>query len=70
MKTPPNENIIGRRVVYTPFKGCPTNQLEYGTITSFKKSETGAYDWLIFVRYGTHSHSQGTRPEDLEFEVG
>lgn len=53
---------IGRRVVYTPFKGCHASQLEVGVITSVN----GAGN--CFVRYGADQHSKCTRPGDLHLE--
>ena len=54
-----SEKDIGARVTYTPFEGCDPDQLEYGVITSFN-------DTNVFVRYGSNTGSQATRPEDLK----
>jgi hypothetical protein len=50
-------NNIGESVIYTPTVG-PTEQ---GIITSVNHKN-------VFVRYGSHKHSQATRPEDLKLE--
>jgi hypothetical protein len=48
---------IGKSVVYQPKVG----PIEAGVITSVNNK-------FIFVRYGSHKHSQATKPEDLKFE--
>lgn len=54
------EAIVGRKVIYTPFKGCRDNMRELGWITSKN-------DKYVFVRYGTDNFSKSTNPEDLEY---
>ena len=52
---------IGRNVVYTPFEGCDSSDIEYGHITSFN-------DVNIFVDYGKNcGRGHATNPEDLKF---
>lgn len=46
----------GTAVIYAPQGGQP----EQGWIT-------GTSDTMVFVRYGSDSHSKATRPEDLAF---
>jgi hypothetical protein len=58
-----SEAIVDRRVVYTPFKGCPLSMKESGVITSVNSK-------FIFVRYGNDVNSKATDPEDLEYETG
>lgn len=53
---------VGRKVIYTPFKGCDPNQLEEGVITSFNEQ-------TVFVRYGDDIHAKGTHPRDLQYSV-
>ena len=53
--------LIGRKVVYQPFKNCDNNCLEYGVITSVN-------DTYVFVRYGNDVNSKSTRPEDLKLD--
>ena len=50
---------IGRYVTYTPYDGCPKEQLELGVINSVN-------DKYVFVRYGNDINSKATRPEDLK----
>lgn len=54
---------IGRKVVYTPFKGCNPKLLEEGVITN--KNER-----FVFVRYGSDIHSKGTDAEDIDYLSG
>ena len=54
----PNENDIGRRVIYMPRHGPE----ERGEVTSFS-------DTWVFVKYGFGNvTSRGTRREDLKFD--
>lgn len=55
-----SEVEIGRKVVYTPFKGCGEDQKEEGIITSKN-------DKYIFVQYGSDTHSKATNVKDLEY---
>jgi hypothetical protein len=55
-------NSVGRRVKYTPFKGCDDKDLEYGVITSVS-------DLFVSVRYGSDVNSKSTKSYDLELEV-
>lgn len=52
---------IGRRVVYTPYRG----EVEEGVITGV--STSGAW---ILVRYGAAQYSKATAPGALEFADG
>ena len=52
--------VIGKSVIYTPFKGCGKEQLEYGIIT-------GMTDDFVFVRYGDDINSKATHPQDIEY---
>jgi len=58
------EAHVGRRVVYTPFKGCSPSSLERGVISSKN-------DMFVFVRYNkkgsSSTQSKATRPEDLKY---
>ena len=51
---------IGRKVIYTPFKGCSLNQKEEGVITNINK-------YHVFVRYGNDVNSKATDPEDIKY---
>lgn len=51
---------IGRYVIYTPYEGCPKDQLELGVITSVNEH-------YVFVRYGNDINSKATSPYDLKF---
>lgn len=50
---------IGRYVTYTPYEGCPKEQLELGVITSVNNN-------YVFVRYGNDINSKATYPEHLK----
>ena len=52
----PEEDDIGRAVVYTGNRGKP----EEGVITSFN-------DHSVFVRYGADKYSKGTSRADLKW---
>jgi hypothetical protein len=53
----PKPADIGRKVVYRDRTGW---KVEEGVITSFK-------DTRVFVGYGAHTGSRGTRREDLDW---
>lgn len=53
---------IGRDVTYTPFKGCSSDQIEYGVVT-------GKNDRFVFVRYGNDQHSKATDACDIEYTL-
>lgn len=50
--------IIGQRVQYTPWEGCPTSQIEFGTVT-------GKNEIYAFVKYDGDVDSKVTSPRDL-----
>lgn len=52
---------VGRKVIYTPFKGCDPKDKEYGVITSVNSL-------YVFVRYGSDINSKATGAEDLVFD--
>lgn len=54
------KECVGRKVVYTPYKGCDPSLKEEGVITSVN-------DHYVFVRYGSDVNSKATDPNDLEF---
>ena len=51
---------VGRKVIYTPYRGCDAKLKEEGVITSFNKK-------YIFVRYGSQTASLATEPSDLKY---
>ena len=55
-----SENI-GRKVEYTPFRGCDAGDLEFGVITSVNSH-------FVFVRYDTDVNSKATDASDLKFD--
>ncbi|AMM44972.1 hypothetical protein SP15_174 [Bacillus phage SP-15] len=55
-----NEAEPRRKVVYTPYIGCPDHLKEEGVITTVGTR-------YVFVRYGNDIHSKATSPEDLEY---
>lgn len=54
------EAEIGRKVIYTPFKGCDPKLKEEGVIT-------GKTQRFVFVRYGADLYSKATDPRDIEY---
>ena len=54
------EEDIGRKVIYTPFKGCDFSLKEEGVITSWNSR-------VIFVRYGSDCNSKATSDYDINF---
>lgn len=51
---------IGRKVRYTPYKGCSVTQCEVGTISSFNAKS-------VFVLYGRELYPKATLAADLSF---
>jgi hypothetical protein len=51
---------VGRKVVYTPFKGCDPKDKEEGVIT-------GKNSRFVFVQYKGDFHSKATKPEDIKY---
>lgn len=51
--------LVGQRVIYIPYEGCPPGQKEEGVVTSIGTR-------YVFVQYGDDHHSKATNPEDLE----
>jgi hypothetical protein len=54
-----SKNLVGRKVIYTPYEGCNENELETGIITGYN-------DKYVFVRYGSDINSKATKPEDIK----
>jgi len=50
---------IGMKVIYIPYKGCKSDQLEEGVVTSKNNK-------FIFVRYGAEYISKATDPDDIK----
>lgn len=53
--------VIGRRVIYTPWVGCPESLKEKGTVTDVGSRA------LVFVQYDGDVNSKATSPCDLEY---
>jgi hypothetical protein len=54
------EAVVGRKVIYTPFKGCDRRMLEDGIITRIG-------DTFVFVRYGKDEYSKATCAPNIEY---
>ena len=52
---------IGETVSYSPFRGCPDTDKEYGTITDTS-------DIFVYVKYDQEKTSKAVRPEAIELE--
>lgn len=55
----PTQNDIGSKVIYRAHRDA---EPEEGVITSFN-------EFMVFVRYGSDTHSKGTRRWNLEWLV-
>lgn len=60
MTTQEAQQLIGRKVIYTPRGGC-INDRETGVITSVVKN-------YVFVRFGAELNSKAASARDLEVE--